>query len=164
VEVSIERLCCCEICFDLLWSTYRWCIARWRPGAHLGQAYTLSPDHRVGQSHNWMPSRGLVLSRPDEQVARRFSAECTECSGSKTAHANRPSNAPRGQWGHEPCGWWSAAQGVDLRRGGCTVCGVSLKRAHITASAMCDGFVPETCCFVKSARYLSASATMHTAT
>jgi hypothetical protein len=41
-----------------------------------------------------------------------------------------------------------AALRASTREDGCTVCGVNVP---ITAPAMCDGLVPETCCFVKSA-------------
>jgi len=75
----------------------------------LGHAYTfLSPEHRA--DHAFKPSRRLVLFRPGSEVARRSPAEC---SGSKTAHATRSSNALQNQWGPEPSWWWSAAQGVD---------------------------------------------------
>jgi hypothetical protein len=47
-----------------------------RSDAHLGHAYTLSPEHGAG--HALKPSGRLVLFRLDEEVARRFSAECTE--------------------------------------------------------------------------------------
>ena len=129
-------------------------MARWRrrlrtsPDAHLDHAYTLSPGH--GVCHAQQPSGKLVLSQLDEE-SRAVSQP--SAPSAVVARQRMQADPPMHL---EANGDTSRSRGgvplrAPTREEGCTVCRVNV---HITAPAMCDGLVPETCCFfVKSARY-----------
>jgi hypothetical protein len=107
----------------LLWSRYRSCVARWtNEAAHDVQMRTLAMH--IPSPLNMAQATPLSLQADSfyfgwtkkSRAVSQPSAPSTECSGSKTAHASRPPNAPRGQWGYEPFAWWSGVNGPSRRR------------------------------------------------